>query len=178
MEENDSQKNLQIVTRKLVSLTAGCIFILLIIFFIINRGGLEQTYLVVYVFLAGLIGGFVSIQQRLPEIRASELRELSNSWLSILLIPINGGIFAVILMLIFLSGILQGAMFPEYTHTEEFDNTDLTTLVTSFTNWTKTTFPTTGEDVAMLIFWSFVAGFSERFVPQIIRKTTDKADNS
>ena len=114
----------------------------------------------------------------MPEIGASELRELSNSWLSILLIPINGGIFAVVLMLIFLSGILQGAMFPEYTHTVEFDKTNLEALVISFTDWTKTTFPKTGEDVAKLMFWSFVAGFSERFVPQIIRKTTDKADNS
>lgn len=178
MEETDKQKHLQIVTRKLVSLTAGCMFILLIIFYIVNRGELEQTYLVGYVFLAGLVGGFVSIQQRLPDIGATELRELSNSWLSILLIPINGGIFAVILMLIFVSGILKGAMFPEYTHIQRIDHTSLTNLVTSFTNWTKTTFPTNGEDIAKLIFWSFVAGFSERFVPQIIRKTTDKANNS
>ena len=178
MEETDKQKHLQIVTRKLVSLTAGCIFILLIVFYIVNRGELKQTYLVGYVFLAGLIGGFVSIQQRLPEIGASELRELSKSWLSILLIPINGGIFAVTLMLIFLSGILKGAMFPEYTHTQRIDHTNLETLIASFTNWTKTTFPTNGEDIAKLIFWSFVAGFSERFVPQIIRKTTDNADSS
>ena len=30
------------------------------------------------------------------------------------------------------------------------------------------TYPNSGEDFAKLIFWSFVSGFSERFVPQII----------
>jgi hypothetical protein len=30
------------------------------------------------------------------------------------------------------------------------------------------TYPQTGVDFAKLVFWCFVAGFSERFVPQII----------
>ncbi len=173
MEETDRQKFLQIVTRKLVSLTAGCMIALLIIFYIIELKNLERTYLVSYVFLAGLIGGFVSIQQRLPTIGLSELRELSNSWLSILLIPINGGIFAIVLMLMFLSGIIEGSLFPKYSH----PSIDQTNLVVSFVTWLTTTFPESGPDIAKLLFWSFVAGFSERFVPQIIRKTIDKTDD-
>jgi hypothetical protein len=173
MQEMDRQRYLQIVTRKLVSLTAGCMFLLLVVFYIIELRDLERTYLVAYVFLAGLIGGFVSIQQRLPTIGLNELRELSNSWLSILLIPINGGIFALVLMLMFLAGILEGALFPKYSHA----TIDQTKLVESFVSWLTTTFPEEGTDVAKLIFWSFVAGFSERFVPQIIRKTTDTSNN-
>ncbi|MBD3647188.1 MAG: hypothetical protein HUJ31_06975 [Pseudomonadales bacterium] len=172
MEESERQQYLQIVTRKLVGLTATCVFILVIVFYVIELSDLNRTYLVAYVFLGGLIGGFVSIQQRLPNIGLSELRELSGSWLSILLIPINGGIFALVLMLIFLSGILEGAMFPTYHH-ESIDQSD---LVASFVNWLSNTFPASGPDVAKLLFWSFVAGFSERFVPQIIRKTVDKVE--
>lgn len=89
MDEAERQKYLQVVTRKLVGLTAGCMVVLLIIFYVINLGELERTYLVAYVFLTGLIGGFVSMQQRLPAIGLSELRQLSDSWLSILLIPIK-----------------------------------------------------------------------------------------
>lgn len=174
MDETNRQKYLQIVTRKLVSLTAGCMVILLIIFYVIELSNLERTYLVSYVFMAGLIGGFVSIQQRLPTIGLSELRELSSSWLSILLIPINGGIFAIVLMLMFLSGIIEGAMFPKYAHPAINQNN----LVGSFVLWLTTTFPVSGPDIAKLLFWSFVAGFSERFVPQIIRKTTDKAEQN
>lgn len=173
MEEAERQKYLQIVTRKLVSLTAGCIVLLSIVYYLVPLGAIGRTFLVGHVFLAGLIGGFVSIQQRLPKIGLNELHELSDSWLSILLIPINGGIFAMVLMLMFLSGILEGSMFPKYTHA----TIDHTEIVESFLNWLTTTFPTTGPDVAKLLFWSFVAGFSERFVPQIIRKTAENTDN-
>ena len=33
-----------------------------------------------------------------------------------------------------------------------------------------------GQILAKLFFWSFVAGFSERLVPQIIRKTAQEAE--
>ena len=32
------------------------------------------------------------------------------------------------------------------------------------------TYPSTGSDLAKFLFWSFVAGFSECFFPQIINK--------
>jgi hypothetical protein len=64
-------------------------------------------------------------------------------------------------------------MFPEYIHTP----IDRQNLVTSFTAWLTQTFPASGTDIAKLLFWSFVAGFSERFVPQIIRKTAENVDN-
>jgi hypothetical protein len=38
------------------------------------------------------------------------------------------------------------------------------------------TYPLTGPDLAKLIFWSFVAGFAERFVPQIISNFTSKSN--
>ena len=175
-EAQERQRHLQTVTRKLVSLTGGCIFALLIYFYvIINIAAPQQTYLVVVVFTAGLIGGFVSIQQRLPKIGLGELRELSMSWLSILLIPFNGGIFALVLMLLFISGIVEGALFPKYSETPPFDHENLQELMALYGSWLKTTFPATGPDIAKLLFWSFVAGFSERFVPQIILKTADNA---
>jgi hypothetical protein len=174
MEESERQKYLQLITKKLVILTAGCLVLLFIFFYIIKLNGGERTYLVLNVFTAGLIGGFLSIQQRMPSIGLNELQELSRSWSSILLIPINGGIFAIVLMLMFLSGILEGAMFPKYVHAP----IDHQNLSPSFTSWLIKTFPASGIDIAKLLFWSFVAGFSERFVPQIIRKSAANADES
>lgn len=168
MSEVQRQKCLQSVTRKLVVVTAGCLVFLAIFFYAVNPSEAKRTYLVSYVFMAGLIGGFVSIQQRLPSLGLDELRELSNSWFSILLIPINGGVFALVLMILFLSGILEGSMFPRYTHSA-INHED---LVGSFALWLNSTFPQSGPDIAKLLFWSFVAGFSERLVPQIIRSAT------
>jgi hypothetical protein len=172
MEEEERQKCIQLITMKLVSLTAGCLVLLFLWFYIIPKIfsslGTDRTFLAPLVFVAGLVGGFVSIQQRLPTVRLTELRELSKSWISILLIPINGGIFALVLMLLFLSGILKGSLFPEYNESN---------LSEGFLNWSRNAIPTTGTGIAKLLFWSFAAGFSERFVPQIIRKTTEKANS-
>ncbi len=173
MGATERQMCLQVITKKLVSLTAGCMFLLFIIFYVVNVAGIGRTYLATYVFMAGLIGGFLSLQQRLPAIHLDELRELSKSWLSILLVPINGGVFAIVLMLMFLSGILEGSMFPRYHH-PDIDHQD---LVNSFAGWLINTFPEKGTDVAKLLFWSFVAGFSERFVPQIIQRTAEHAES-
>jgi hypothetical protein len=121
-------------------------------------------------FGCGLVGGFVSIEQRLKDVNDEELDLLSRSWYQILLIPVYGGIFALVLYVAFLGGIIEGALFPRLTipgFGTPPSTQDLTNLFIS-------TYPTTGVDVAKLIFWSFVAGFSERLVPQIISKTENK----
>jgi hypothetical protein len=167
----ERQKLLIIVTKKLFALTVLCLIGLSFLMYCLKFGTTGgRTYLIIYVFIAGLIGGFVSIQQRLPKTDIIELRELSQSWSSLLLIPINGGIFAIVLHILFISGIMEGALFPEY-HQVAIDQNNLTQ---SFADFMTYTFPKDGPNIAKLIFWSFVAGFSERFVPQIIRKTAEK----
>jgi hypothetical protein len=167
-EDDGRQKYLQIVSKKLVYLTFSCLSIVVILYYVIPIiFKSSHTYLSIYVFIAGLIGGFMSIQQRLPKIGINELRELSNSWISILLIPVNGGVFAIVLMVMIISGILQGAMFPKFNFPEN---------LTGFQALMKA-FPENGAELAKLLFWSFVAGFSERFVPQIVRKTAQSEEN-
>ena len=125
------------------------------------------SYLGIVVFSAGLLGGFVSIQQRLHKIQDEELRILSSSWLSTALIPVNGGIFALILTIMFMAKLIQGSLFPSFP--------DLTiSNIDSFKDWLTFSYPQTGSDMAKLFFWSFVAGFSERFVPRIIGNVVNK----
>lgn len=171
MNDIDRQKYLQAVTRKLVVFTSSCLLAFGGICYILFRIT-DDTYLVSLVFLIGLIGGFVSLQQRLPKIGTDELRELSSSWCSVVLIPINGGIFAIVLMIIFLSGLIEGNVFPDFRHHELVNNAGEQKLAKSVQDWLSYTFPATGKDIAKLFFWAFVAGFSERFVPQIIHKVT------
>jgi hypothetical protein len=42
-------------------------------------------------------------------------------------------------------------------------------------NFFLNTYPSSGQDLAKLIFWCFLAGFSERLVPQIITNIGVKA---
>lgn len=121
-------------------------------------------------FQCGIIGGFVSIQQRLKNIEDDELILLSESWATILVIPIYGGIFSLVLYLLFLSGLVKGPLFPEF-FMPEFKYPPTTENIRQFLN---ETYPSSGADFAKFAFWSFVAGFSERFVPQIIGKVTSE----
>ncbi|WP_299200151.1 hypothetical protein [uncultured Amphritea sp.] len=129
-------------------------------------------------FLCGIIGGFVSIQQRIRKVSDEELTLLTKSWFQILLVPIFGGVFALVLYCIFLSGIISGQLFPEFFIPKPAkEGPDTSFMIALFTQ----TYPSTGEDFAKFLFWSFVAGFSERFVPQIISNVTksvsDKSDS-
>ncbi|HUS11057.1 MAG TPA: hypothetical protein VMZ30_11375, partial [Pyrinomonadaceae bacterium] len=122
-------------------------------------------------FGCGLIGGFVSIQQRIKNVNEEELELLSRSWFQILLIPVYGGIFALVLYLAFLGGIVEGALFPRFSvpaFTTPYPTAEDVKM------FLISTYPSTGTDVAKLIFWSFLAGFSERLVPQIISRTENK----
>lgn len=174
----ERQAYLQRITRRLIVFTGTVLLLVAILLYGFTKSGFYEagrhSYLVLLVFISGLLGGFVSIQQRLPGITLDELTVISSSWLSITLMPINGGIFAMVLMLMFIGGIIKGTLFPVYP-----DNIAVNSVET-FNQWLTSTYPVHGTDVAKLLFWSFVAGFSERFVPQIIKRTTaeNKADTS
>lgn len=172
----ERQKLLLSITKKLFVFTAAALSVIGLFFYLgFDSGGGGRTFLVLIVFASGLMGGFVSLQQRLPKVKQEELYELSQSWTSILLIPINGGIFAILLHILFLSDILKGTLFPQYS-IPPFDPQSPTARV--FSNFLLNTIPSSGADVAKLMFWSFVSGFSERFVPQIIKATTKEAESN
>lgn len=126
-----------ISTKRLIILTSIALAALVSVFAITLIHG--NRFMVSWAcFGCGLLGGFVSIQQRLKKVGDEELDLLAQSWFQILLIPVYGGIFVF------------GHSFPK----------PIQPVV----------------DVAKLIFWCFVAGFSERFVPQIIERTQQDSD--
>lgn len=118
-----------------------------------------------FCFGVGIIGGFVSIQQRLKILPLQELALLARSRVNILVIPLFGGIFALVLYLLVLAGILEGALFPAFA-IDVFADTPTTTDLRRFF---LETYPASGEDFAKLAFWAFVAGFSERWIPNLIK---------
>ena len=123
------------------------------------------------VFFIGVLGGYVSLQRRLKTFSDFDLHLIANSWIYTLLAPFVGGLLAILLLYIFVGGLFSGPLFPEFKPS---------TLV--------------GDDMARedgfisvffvgaapaaygrLIFWSFVAGFSERFVLDVVSQFEAKA---
>lgn len=164
----ERHKNLLIISRRLLIFAAISLLVLAGLFAVTLI--VDKFFISWFCFVCGIVGGFVSIQQRLSKIKDEELSLLSESWATIMVIPIFGGIFALVLYMSFLSGILKGDLFPEFSMPTFGKPTTSENLIDFFLK----TYPEEAVDFAKLAFWSFVAGFSERFVPQIIGKVTAK----
>jgi hypothetical protein len=159
----------QTVTRRLIIVAGISIAITGAMF---SWGLFLQPRLVVswLTLICGLVGGFVSIQQRLRGLGEEDLTMLAESWPAVLLIPIYGAIFSQVLYLIFLAGLLQGDLFPAF-YIPPFGDVPTDEKLRQFL---LGTYPKSGVDFAKLVFWSFVAGFSERFVPQLVSTISAK----
>ncbi len=120
---------------------------------------------------AGAIGGTVSLIQRvqaLPE--ADPLLFRLSGWTmviqSLLVPPLVGAFFAGLLFLIFASGILSGDFFPKFIVPPPNPNG------VDFNAFFFHTAPESGKAFALIVVWSFIAGFAERFVPDTIDRLT------
>jgi mannose-6-phosphate isomerase-like protein (cupin superfamily) len=156
-------ERLMIITRRLIILTCSGLAAVVALFGLTLYFG--QHFMVSWAcFGCGLLGGFVSIQQRLKRLGDEELELLSRSRFQVLLIPLYGAIFALVLYFAFLSDLVQSPLFPHFA-IAAFSQSPSTQEVANFLGHT---YPASGPDLTKLLFWSFVAGFSERFVPQIL----------
>lgn len=164
-----TEKILTVTKRLIIMTSCGLVLAVSIFALTLLRG--NRLMVSWACFACGLLGGFVSIQQRLKKFGDEELYLLSKSWFQILLIPVYGGIFALVLYLGFLSKVIEGSLFPHFA-SPPFSEPIPTTE--DIKNFFSQTYPATGADLAKLLFWSFVAGFSERFVPQIIDRSEAK----
>ncbi len=124
------------------------------------------------VLFIGVLGGLIGLQNRLVRLGDADLLLLAKSTTYLLLAPLVGGFLAVLLYILFISGLLQGDLFPNFTAdavatpdsaANDENSADL--------NGISRIFRIHGdgpEDYAKLIFWCFLAGFSERFVTNLM----------
>jgi xanthosine utilization system XapX-like protein len=117
----------------------------------------------VAVLFVGFVGGFVGLQRRLKSLPEEDLTLLANSWVCIALSPIAGAILAELIYLLFLSQLLAGNLFPAFAPDNQSET--VSGLRAIFEVHCKTP-----SDYAKVLFWSFVAGFSEKFVTNIISR--------
>lgn len=127
--------------------------------------------LMIYVVLTGALGAFFSALIRLysfddlPKALMGQGLGLTNPYLVIYsLIPmLVGAIAAAALYVAFASGLIKGGAFPDFDcytgkSCAEFDD-----FVENFG-------PVEPVDYAKALIWSFIAGFSERIVPDFLKR--------
>ena len=168
-----SSDNLLLVSKRLLKLTPMTLgfTVVLFLFSLSPAIGIHRFPISWFCFECGVIGGFVSQQQRLKLVSEQELAYLARSWTSILVVPLFGGIFALLFYVLMLSGLLQGSLFPVFYMPVFGDPVGTPDLTRFFTE----TYPKSGQDFAKLAFWTFASGFSERLVPDMLKGVIGRA---
>ena len=122
--------------------------------------GLEIPFLLL-VFLGGVLGASINFLRDLhlhADSKGVETLSMVSSLCSRILI---GGGLAVGVYMLFISGLLGGALFPE------FENVDYASS-RSFLNAAA---PHMASDFGKCMVWAFLAGYSERFLPGLLSPT-------
>ena len=134
----------------------------------VNRG-LDFTGLVLFSIaaIAGATGSFVSVVLRIQGVRdntqlAQNIFAFKYSQTTVQLAPLTGMIFGILLSFVIYGGLISGTMFPEIEDVNISDGGYFSVL-NDIGNLSK------------LLVWSFIAGFSERLVPDMVDRLADKA---
>lgn len=154
--------------RLLVSL--GVLLVTIVIVLMATRWGVGFFAATPFLALVvGAIGGFVSLQRKLKHLSEDDLDLLSRSWFYTVQAPFVGGILALLLYILFLSDLVQGTLFPVFVADSDIPAENLEKF--------EVIFATHGEakDYAKLVFWCFLAGFSENFVTDMIGQVQQAA---
>lgn len=167
------------------------------------------TSTVAVVIFAGIMGGCVSMLQRIQSAPNEgdalyNLAALSHGWNGISLSPLYGAIFALLLYVLFTAGILKGAVFPEVDALKASPPAPagvstqappgaaapapqppaaapVAAAATSAQGVSGLPFsdtaPVSGKAYALLVIWSFIAGFAERLVPDTLNRLVTKNES-
>ena len=141
--------------------------------FWLHRGDHSFIAMSLCVLYFGIIGGFVSSQRRMQSLPTDtdplvSIFGLASAGYYLWLSPLLGGIFAIILCLMFVAGVLQGSVFPDFHVSHEVGSL--------FLGFAHQAIPHGTAEWGKLFVWSFLAGFAERLVPDSLDRLSSKLD--
>lgn len=155
----------ELQVRHLAIVVAATLLLAAVGLFVLGNTAVGDGLSIAYpIALVGTAGGTANAARRVQLLAGEPLltRDAVPRSLAVAqtyLSPIIGGTFAVLLYLVFLGGMLQGEFFPAFACGED-----------GFTSYSSfaTCNPSTNGDAALALVWGFVAGFAERYVPNVL----------
>jgi hypothetical protein len=134
---------------------------------------LSDLPIVPMVILAGILGASFSILQRVQRSTAADplvaLFNLRAARPQVYLSIISGAIAALVVFAVFGGGMLEGVLFPKIVNWKSDGRGE---KMMELSDYLQNTGPLTHFDYAKLLVWAFIAGFAERFVPDILDRFT------
>ncbi len=160
------------ISRWAVGVMGAYTLIWLVVVSVLMSYQMDFESLLITVIYSGVIGGFISSQRRMQMVPSdgdplSSIYTLQNGRSFYWFAPLTGAVFAVVLMLMFASGVIQGSIFPTFKHPEVHEGLRFEGMM-----------PTGAASYALLFLWSFIAGFAERFVPDALDRLISRAENT
>ena len=126
-----------------------------------------------FAFIAGCLGASIGILKRITQ-DPPFVTELAQSRIATLMPLLYGGLMAGVAYLLFLSGLLSGDGGNGLLTTNLFPNFESAAdAEASFVSYLEVR-PETMADVGKLMVWCFLAGYSERFVADILGQLEGK----
>ena len=137
-----------------------------------SGSGAEEYPVSWFIIIAAILGSIVN-----EPFRQGEPHQYTYGWIAAYISwkSAVSVVFAFLLYLMAIGGLIGGDMFPHFVQTtlaygEHWNMTNFVTAVK----------PESYKDVAKILVWSFIAGYSEKFVPnligQILKTSEGKAE--
>lgn len=131
-----------------------------------HDGGAERYPISWFIIVVALVGSLVNEPFRADKANVTPTHGLFtySIWKGAVAV-----VFAFLLYLLFMSGLVSGDVFPTFSYIEVGNGGDYVSME-EFLIKVK---PASYKDVAKVLVWSFIAGYSERFVPNLISRVID-----
>jgi hypothetical protein len=137
-----------------------------------------EVPLLLLVVLAGILGAFFSALTRLYKVDEAGAALISptiehlGGWYLLMysfVPPVIGAIASVVLYLIFVGKMMSGGLFPDISCMDGKTCGNVQDIMHYY--W-----PKTPEDYGKALVWAFIAGFSERLVPDLLQSLVAKQE--
>ncbi len=154
-----------------ISLTVAIVIVALVAVLQFYKG---NVYLIFLIFVAGCVGGIINsyMRTRHLSVDVSSLENAKINRLAIMQVyisPLVSGLFGFIFFAFCATGIVGGDLLPSFVGLEE--------KYTTVGDMIEHIKPAQSIDAAKACLWAFIAGFSERLVPNILDKLASKVDS-
>jgi len=133
-----------------------------------SADGTEKYPLAWFIIMAAVLGSVVN-----EPYHQEKIHRLTNGWIAAYILWKSSVsiVFAFLFYLIAMGGLIGGDMFPNFMHLplKEGAHWNMEAFVTAVK-------PESYKDIAKILVWSFIAGYSEKFVPNLIGKILKSSD--